>query len=164
MRWLAAALLCQITSATALAQTPAHTTLRSSQLEVLFDRNTGLPFEYRLLSNQAVIHGATRDQQVTAMVFRAQAHAFEKVSLTPNKAHASITRCDFQFTAQQDGQPAASFTLRYELQGAAVFVSLEDIDGKARLPIDRRGNARISPPCAKRTAADGWRTARRAEI
>lgn len=32
------------------------------------------------------------------------------------------------FTAQQDGQTVASFTLRYKLHGAGVFVSLENIE------------------------------------
>jgi hypothetical protein len=112
----------------AQGQAPARTvTLRSPQLEVLLDRGAGLPYEYRLLSSQAVIHGAEPGHAVTATVFRAQPHQFQNLTLQPRNVQATAARADFLFAAQQDGQPAASFTLRYELRGAAVLVSLENI-------------------------------------
>jgi hypothetical protein len=83
MRLTTACFLCCISAAA--SQMPAHTaSLRSPQLEVLLDRDNGLPYEYRLLVNQAVIHGATGDQHVTATVFQAQTHTFEKAELTPS--------------------------------------------------------------------------------
>ncbi len=121
-------LLCCFLADAAQTQEPAHVaTLRSPQLEVLLDRDTGLPSEYRLLAANAVIHGAEAGHAVTATVFEAQPHRFQQVTVKPQSVRASAARTDFLFTAQQDGHPAASFTLRYELKGAAVFVSLEDV-------------------------------------
>ncbi len=126
MRSLAAVLLCCISAAA--SQVPAHTAmLRSPQLELVLGRDTGLPYGYRLLANQSVIHGAASDHPITATIFQAQPHTFAEAELTPRSSTVSATRCDFVFTARQGSQPAASFTLRYELKATAVFVSLENI-------------------------------------
>jgi hypothetical protein len=128
MRLVAASLLCCI-GAAAFAQKPTHSVaLRSSQLELMLDRDTRLPYEYRLLAGNAVIHGAIGDHHITATLFRAEPDSFAKVLVTPHNSTGTHTRCDFFFTAQQDGRWSASFTLRYELQRAAVFVSLENIE------------------------------------
>src|SRR5690349_12897521 len=111
--------LLSLSIGTGSAQT---VTLRSSQLEADFQKGTGLPAEYRLLSNKAVIHGAEPAQSVVATVFEARLHQFHDVKLQPKDVHSSATRADFGFTSGN-----VSFTLRYELQGAALFVSLENI-------------------------------------
>jgi hypothetical protein len=122
MRFLSGLLVCCAT--VAMAQ---PLTLRSPQLEVVLDRARGLPAEFRLLSNHAVIHGAEPGQSVRVTLFRAQPHRFHQVAAAPRHGDSTATRADFAFAIDEDGQPAASFTLRYELQGAAVLVSLEDI-------------------------------------
>jgi hypothetical protein len=128
MQLLSGLVFCCVAVAAAQDQGTARTlTLRSPQLEVLLDRDAGLPYEYRLLSNQAVIRGAEPGHAVTATVFHAQPYSFQQVMVKPRSAKTTATGADFYFTAEQDRQPAASFTLRYELQGAAVFVSLEDV-------------------------------------
>lgn len=109
---------------TAAAQT---VTLRSQQLEVVIQKNGGLPSEYRVLSNGATIHGVEPGHGITATLFEAQSHKFQEAKLQPASAAATASRADFAFTAPYDGRPAASFVLRYELQGAALFVSLEAI-------------------------------------
>ena len=130
MKLLSGLLLCWAAAAVQ-DQAPTHTLiLRSPQLEVVIDRDRGLPSEYRLLSNHAVIHGEEAGHDVTATVFRAQPYKFQNETVTPQSVKATETRADFLFSVQQDGQPAASFTLRYDLQGAAVFVSLEDVQEK----------------------------------
>jgi hypothetical protein len=124
-------LLCLIAAIAAQAQAPVHTlTLRSSQLEIDLDRDAGTPVEYRLLATNSVIHGAEPGHEITATVFQSQPPQFRKVIVKPQSAKATATRADFLFTAQQDGRPAASFTLRYDLQGVALFVSLEDVQEK----------------------------------
>jgi hypothetical protein len=55
-------------------------------------------------------------------VFRVNPPGFEKIDVRPRTVKATETRADFQFRMQQ-----AASALRYELQGAAVFVSLEDV-------------------------------------
>jgi hypothetical protein len=121
MAKLVALLLC----AAAAAAQPV--TLRSPQLEIHLDRDTGLPSEYRLPGG-GLIHGAEPSRAVTATVFRISPYGFQQVSLKPQGAQVSATRADFFFTAQYEAAAAASFTLRYELQGAAVLASLEAID------------------------------------
>jgi hypothetical protein len=117
-----------VIAACAWAQGPAgNVSLHSSQLEIGLDRQSGLPEQYRLVSNQAVIHGAVKGQSVTATIYRRQPHQFTNVAVKPRDVKSTATQCIFSYSAQFDGQAAASFTLRYELQGAAMFVSLEDI-------------------------------------
>jgi hypothetical protein len=101
--------------------------LRSPQLEVTLERETGLPAQFRLVSGGAVIHGAEPGHAVTATLFQAEGHQFQTVTLQPRSVKPAATRADFAFQAASGGHPAASFTLRYELRGAAVFVSVEDI-------------------------------------
>jgi hypothetical protein len=104
--------------------TPPRTViLKSPQLEVVLDRDRGLPHHYRLLPNQASFAGEVFGRDVTATVFRSEPRHFDKVTLRPRSVKATATRADFLFTAPE----AASFTLRYELKGPAVFVSLEAV-------------------------------------
>jgi hypothetical protein len=124
MAKLLALFLCGL--AAAVAQ---PISLRSPQLEVLLDRATGLPSEFRLPGG-AVIHGADPSRAVTATVFRTSPYGFLQVNLKPERVQTTATRADFSFTAQYEAADAGSFTVRYELQGAAVFVSLEAIDEK----------------------------------
>jgi len=44
--------------------------LRSPRLEVTLDRDDALPCEYRLLSNQTIIHGENSGRAIGAAVFR----------------------------------------------------------------------------------------------
>src|SRR5438309_11585381 len=92
---------------------------------MILDRDDALPYEYRLLSNNAVIHGEAAGRGITATVFRSSPREYANVSVKPHDVKSAKTRADFQFTAQQ-----ASFTLRYDLQGSAVTVSLENVDEK----------------------------------
>jgi len=90
--WLPLAL----SAAAARIQPPAHTvTLHSPQLEVILNRDSGLPLEYRLLSNQAVIHGENSGRPVAATVFRSDPHQFAKVTPQPQGGKFTATRADF---------------------------------------------------------------------
>ena len=109
---------------------PHMVTIRSAQLEVRIDGDRGLPVEYRLLASGAAIHGAESDRAVTATVFHASPHTFRKIAAAPRAVKTSSSRADFAFLAAEEGQTAATFTLRYELRDAAVYVSLEDVEEK----------------------------------
>jgi hypothetical protein len=104
--------------------------LKSSELQVTLDRMQALPYEYRLLAGQAVIHGEDSGRDITATVFRKEPYQFAKISVRPRTAQSTSRSADFLFTAQLEGQDAASFTLRYELEGPTLFVSLENVSEK----------------------------------
>ena len=116
-------------AASSFPQSPAANTigLRSPRLELRLDRDTGLPSEYRLVPSGAIIHGATSNHPITATIFQAEPHTFTNINLTPENSKVTGTRCDFAFAAQENGRRAASFTVRYELRDATVFVSVENI-------------------------------------
>src|SRR5258708_3015062 len=77
---------------------PTHPlVLRSPQIEVILDRDDALPYEYRLIANQAVIHGEDSGRAITATVFRAYPREFTKVAVKPQSVKATKTRADFLF-------------------------------------------------------------------
>lgn len=120
-------LVCMILTAVAFAAKPAQmVTLKSAQLEVTFDPLKGLPSEYRLSSNKATIRGGNATD-VAVTVFRANPRTYTDYAVRPELIRSNKTRADFQFTVREKGVPMASFLLRYELNGATVFVSLEAI-------------------------------------
>lgn len=122
-------LLGCLSAAAAVRQAPVHrVVLRSPQLEVIVDRDDAVPYEYRLLPAKAVIHGENAGREITATVFSASPRQFANVVVRPNGVHAGSMRADFSFVARYAGRPAASFMLRYELQDAALFVSLESVN------------------------------------
>jgi hypothetical protein len=98
-------------------------------MSVTLYSSRGLPSEYAVA--QGVIHGAEPGKSVSTTVFEAGPHRFEKVELAPDTVQRTPTRADFLFTARPEGRTAATFTLRYELQGATLFVSLENIEEKS---------------------------------
>jgi hypothetical protein len=103
-------------------------TLKSPQLEVLLDQDRGLPYRYRLLANQAFIRGEDAGQDIVATVFRRQPRSFDKITLRPQAVEGTETQADFKFIAVDAGQEAVTFTLRYKLKNATVFVSLESVE------------------------------------
>src|SRR5262245_17683157 len=81
--------------------------LSSPQLEVSLDQERGLPAEYRLRGNQAIVHGAEPGRWVTATVFQLQPHRFESVAVKPVNGTGTNSNAEFAFTAQLDGRAAA---------------------------------------------------------
>ena len=109
------------------APPPAHVvTLKSPQVEVRLDADRGLPYRY-VLSNRSFIRGEDSGRDISATVCRLQPRSFDKITLRPKKTLITATRADFDFVAEDAGQEAVTFTLRYELKGPTVFVSLESV-------------------------------------
>ena len=74
------------------AEAPAHVvTLKSSELEVVLDRDRGLPHRY-LLSNRAFIRGEDAGRDISATVCRRQPRSFDKITLRPQSAETTGTR------------------------------------------------------------------------
>src|SRR5579872_4984681 len=96
---------------------PAHPAiLKSAQLEVTLDRDQGMPYQYRLLENGAIIHGEDSGRDVSVTIFRAAPFQFSNITARPKSSRITVARADFLFQTE-----AASFTLRYELQGPTLF-------------------------------------------
>jgi hypothetical protein len=105
---------------------PVHRlVLKSPRLQVVLDRDRGLPFEYQLLPEKTSIHGEDAGREITVTVFRSKPHSFNKVTARPESAKVTATRADFKFNGA-----GASFVLRYELNASTVHVSLEDVQEK----------------------------------
>jgi hypothetical protein len=101
--------------------------LRSPQLEFTLDREDGLPFSYRLTSNAAVLHGEGIGKQLGAIVCRKSPWQFSLLPLQATRATATQTSAAFAFQTFADTNRTTSFALRYELNGATVVITLEDI-------------------------------------
>src|SRR5438067_11771161 len=104
--------LCLFLCCFAVAANPRHApahpvVLRSAQLELTLDGDAGLPYEYHLLANNAIIRGEMAGRDITATVFRANPREFSNLNLKPREVKAAKTRADFAFTGA-----AADFTLR----------------------------------------------------
>lgn len=64
-------------------QAPAHPiTLRSSEFEVVLDPDSGLPYEYRLLKNNARLRGEDFGLPISVTVCRKQPWSFTTSALT----------------------------------------------------------------------------------
>lgn len=101
--------------------------LKSSQVEVLLDREEGLPYLYKFSNSQAVMRGSVLMEKILATICSVSAWEFRPVSVVPVAVRATSTQADFQFHVSWSGQRAASFVVRYVLSEATVFVSLEDV-------------------------------------
>jgi hypothetical protein len=107
----------------AFAAKTAPLAIKSSQLEIAFDPLKGLPVEYRLGPKAALRGGVSGEVGVTIFHSARYTH----YAVRPEVIRATKSRADFQFTVREKGTPMASFLLRYDLNGAALEVSLEAV-------------------------------------
>lgn len=108
---------------------PAHPlVLRSPLLEVVFDQADGLPFQYRLLKSGIRFSGESAGTPLNVKLHCKQPWGFAKVSVKPSSSKVSGNRADFRCTAMYAANAAAAdFTLRYEIAGSTLRVTLEDV-------------------------------------
>ncbi len=123
---------------------PAHSKiLRSKQLEVTLDGDDGLPYEYLWIATGAKLRGEDFGLKMTATIcqrdswrfFTAPVERPQSFTATagrpqlPQGDHASAAR--FHFTVRDDSgdnaTACASFTLHYELTGATLRITLDDV-------------------------------------
>ena len=105
--------------------------LKSAQLEVILDRARGLPAEYRLAEAKTSIRGSESAAGIVATVFSREPYGFHQAPARLLRSTATASLADFVFAAENAGQTAATFTLRYELNRATVYVSLEGVHEEA---------------------------------
>lgn len=92
----------------------------------MLDREDGLPFVYRLPRLGTEMRGEDLGQKLTVTLHRKQPWAFITLPLAASSARAYKSRADFHFKAMCEGVPAASFTVRYAVEGSTVYVSMEN--------------------------------------
>ncbi|MGH9353197.1 MAG: endo-alpha-N-acetylgalactosaminidase family protein [Terriglobia bacterium] len=101
--------------------------LRSSSLEVILDRDDGLPYEYRLLPGNLRIHGEDFGGKMGVTVCRRQPWGFASAPISASSVSATPSQADFRFDATYEGNPAAAFVIRYALEDRTLRVSMESI-------------------------------------
>jgi hypothetical protein len=108
---------------------PAHPlVLRSSSLEVIFDKADALPFQYRLLKSGIRFAGEGAGKPLSVKLHCAEPWGFAIVSVKPASGKISGNQADFKCTAMYaSNAPAADFTLRYRIEGGTLWVTLEDV-------------------------------------
>ena len=108
---------------------PAHPLiLRSRDLEVVFDADRGVPYEYRLLKNNARLHGEDSGSPFTATVCCHEPWTFDNAVVRPDGHKTTNKSLAFHFRAPFQTTAAAQFTLRYTLREATLVITLENIE------------------------------------
>jgi hypothetical protein len=101
--------------------------LRSSGLELRLDPDTGLPIEYRLPGVDAGFHGAADADRIAVLLCHRQSWTFIRRGPIAASVDSTRSQADVRFEIADGSVPAASFTLRYLLDGASVVVSMRDV-------------------------------------
>ncbi len=102
--------------------------LQSSDVQLILDRGDGVPFEYRLTRLGTKMRGEDLGEKLAAVVCRKEPRGYRASPLTATGAAATGTQADFRFQADYEGAPAASFTLRYVVEGPTIRISMEEIE------------------------------------
>lgn len=106
--------------------------LRTSALELTLDAESGLPSLYRLVRSGIVFRGEDPGVLLKARICCLSPRSFVDVVMKPASHSVTAGHADFSFTAKNnDGAPAADFTLRYTLEGSTVRVTLEEVKERA---------------------------------
>ncbi len=112
---------------------PAHPlVLASNLLEVTFDADDALPFQYRYKPTGATLRGEGYGEKISATICNIDSWDF--FAVTPMAAPAqspdaatAAPEVAFQISVKEGPEEYASFRLRYQLRGASVFISVDNI-------------------------------------
>jgi hypothetical protein len=99
--------------------------LRSDNLSITLDGSDGLPYDYQYRHNR--IWGEDAGKRITAIVCRMTPRAYQTVEIAASSAAVHGPQADFLFETNFEGSPAASFHIKYTLEGDGVSVTLEDV-------------------------------------
>ena len=96
--------------------------LKSDQVEISFDPADGSPYSYHF-KGRRMWGGDTP----TAILCQLTPRAYKSVQLTSPKLERTADSLNFIYTASFAQDHAVSFRLRYRLQGAALALTMEDV-------------------------------------
>ena len=102
--------------------------LKSAELELVLDRDDGLPYEYRLLKSNRRLAGEDLGKPVSVTYFDKTQGSVKTVAQRVGKETVGKTRADFVFRVTAESHPLVGFTLRYEVEGPTVRVTMRDVD------------------------------------
>jgi hypothetical protein len=124
-----------LVSAMALSTGIIHAAIRSApvrpmviatpDLSVVLDPLDGLPYQYRFGNGH--IWGEDSGFRMTAIVCRLKPRLYSAITLTPTSSKAGKSEASFSFQTTDQGQPAASFDLKYWLNGSTLTLSMEEV-------------------------------------
>ena len=89
--------------------------IETSSLSVVLDSSDGLPYKY--LFGEGSIWGEDSGSGITAILCRLKPRLYETATLTPTSSKVSQSEASFSFELAFQGHPAASFVLKYSLNG-----------------------------------------------
>lgn len=100
-------------------------TLRSNELEAVFDPHHGLPYAYRFKGQR--IWGDTTGLPASAIVCRLQPRTYRTVPIQAVSTEQTSRSLTFHFHAGFGDTPAATFDLQYALEGTSLLVTMESV-------------------------------------
>ncbi|GLX68438.1 endo-alpha-N-acetylgalactosaminidase family protein [Paenibacillus glycanilyticus] len=101
--------------------------IQSDELEILLDNRDGLPYSYRMKLQEETFWGEPYGSPIQATLCRLQPRRYATMEVSVARSEAHESKVDFYFNASMEGKLAATFAIRYCLQGATVTVTLEDV-------------------------------------
>ncbi len=99
--------------------------LRSAELSVTFDQKDGLPYRYQI--GDEYIWGEDEAQPISAILCRLQPRSYLTLPVSPSSISKTERVADFGFDVAHDGRPAASFHIKYVIDGLSMVVTLENV-------------------------------------
>jgi Endo-alpha-N-acetylgalactosaminidase len=99
--------------------------IESSSLSVVLDPSDALPYQYRF--GKGNIWGEDSGSGMTAIVCQHKPRVYASAALTPSSAKAGKSEVSFSFEPAFHGQTAASFVLKYSLNGASLTLTMEEV-------------------------------------
>lgn len=102
--------------------------LRSDRLEIILDRTDGVPYQYRLKNPASEFYGEDSGGKVTVILCKLHSWQFRPVPLAVRSVKEAADHVDFLCQGIWEDNEAVSFTIRYALQEATVFITLEEVE------------------------------------
>jgi hypothetical protein len=97
-------------------------------MEVTFDADDGLPFEYLWKKNGARLRGEDLGHKMRATFCERSSWKFFTVDLTPlPHSSGNADSAIFKFVVKDEDRPCGSFDIRYELRDAALLIRMENV-------------------------------------
>lgn len=103
-------------------------TIRSGDLQVVFDTGTGLPYSYRYQGVK--LWGEISGSAAQAVLCMLEPRQYRTVPVQPIFRRSSAGKLRFTFGLYFSNQKAASFDLCYVLHGASMFITMERVQEK----------------------------------